>query len=208
MQKKIATFNQFLNTPLNFNSRILVIIAALILIPSIFTPMWHMGFGSLQYPEGLNLYIYPSKLVGGDDGNDLTEINVLNHYIGMSELRNEDFTEFNWIPLIIVLLSILAFRAAILGTSKSLIDILSFMICFGGFSIWRFRIMLLTYGHNLDPKAAIKIEPFTPPMFGKNLVGQFTVDSYPAIGILFFTLFMLLLVVGIFLTYRQKKKTV
>ena len=39
--------------------------------------------------------------MGGDDGNDLTEINVLNHYIGMAELKPADFTELKWIPLVI-----------------------------------------------------------------------------------------------------------
>ena len=52
---------------------------------------------------------------GGDDGNDLTEINVLNHYIGMAELQKEDFTEFQWIPLIIGLMIVLSLRAAAIG---------------------------------------------------------------------------------------------
>ena len=206
MQKKIEIFNEFLNTPLSINSRILVVIAALILIPSLFTPMWHLGFGSQQYPEGLDLHIYPTKLVGGDDGNDLTEINVLNHYIGMAELKNEDFTEFKWIPLIIGLLVILALRAAAIGSISTLVDVLVFTGYFGAFSMWRFGYMLYNYGHKLDPKAAVKVEPFTPPMFGKNLVGQFTVESYPSVGVLFFTLFALCIIAGIYLTYRQKKK--
>ena len=32
---------------------------------------------------------------------DLREINVLNHYIGMKDLVNESFTEFQWMPFVI-----------------------------------------------------------------------------------------------------------
>ena len=72
---------------------LLVLLAALLLIPTFLVPLWNMTFVAQQYPEGLDLYIFSHNLVGGDDGNDLTEINVLNHYIGMAELRPADFTE-------------------------------------------------------------------------------------------------------------------
>jgi len=144
-------------------------------------------------------------MVGGDDGNDLTEINVLNHYIGMAELKNDDFTEFKWIPLIIGLILVITLRAAVVGTLKSAIDILVFMSYFAVFSMWRFWSMLHSYGHNLDPRAAVKVDPFTPPVLGTKMVGQFTVASYPSIGSLFFVLFVVLVVLGIFFTYRQTK---
>ena len=32
--------------------------------------------------------------------------------------------------------------------------------------------MLNSYGHNLDPKAAVQVDPFTPPIFGMKMVGQ------------------------------------
>ena len=76
-----------LDRPLTTSSRLLVLLAALALVPTFLVPLWHMTFVAQQYPEGLDLYIYSHDLVGGDDGNDLTEINVLNHYIGMAELQ-------------------------------------------------------------------------------------------------------------------------
>ena len=45
-----------------------------------------------QYPEGLRLHIYAWKLDGGNHGQDIREINVLNHYIGMRDLQSSDFT--------------------------------------------------------------------------------------------------------------------
>jgi copper chaperone NosL len=155
-----------------------------------------------QYPEGLDLYIYSHSLEGGDRGNDLTEINVLNHYIGMAELHPEDFTEFEWIPLVIGLVGVLALRAAAIGTLGSALDVVVISGYFGVFSIWSFYRKLSSYGHDLDLKAAVKVDPFTPPVFGHRLVGQFEVSSYPAAGSLFFAIFGLLIVAALYLTYR------
>ena len=135
IQEKLKSFTKYLNLQLTFKSRMVVLLAALILIPTFFIPIWHLSFGAQQYPEGLELYIYPNKMVGGDDGNDLTEINVLNHYIGMAELREEDFTEFNWIPLIVGLMVVLSLRAVVIGSLISLVDIFVFMIYFAAFSL-------------------------------------------------------------------------
>ncbi len=207
MEEKIASFNRFLNTPLTLRSRILVLVAALVLVPTLFLPLWQLDFGSQQYPEGLELFIYSSSLQGGDDGNDLTEINVLNHYIGMAELQEEDFTEFKWIPLIVGLLVVLALRSVAIGTLSSVVDIGVFFLYFALFSMWRFWYMLYNYGHNLDPKAAVKVEPFMPPLFGTEMVGQFTVTSLPSTGSIFFFLFLVLLTSAIYVTYRQQKKS-
>jgi len=206
MKEKLKKFNEYLNQPLTMKSRILIFIAALILIPSFFAPLWKLDFGSQQYPEGLELFIYANTMEGGDEGNDLTEINVLNHYIGMAELREDDFTEFKWIPLVIGLMIVISLRAAAIGSLKSLVDILVFIFYFAAFSLWRFWHMLYTYGHNLDPKAAVQVEPFTPPVFGSKMVGQFTVDSYPSTGTYFLILFAILVIASIYFTYIQQRK--
>jgi hypothetical protein len=205
MKEKLKSFNEFLNLPLTMKSRFVILIAALLLLPTFFTPIWHLSFGAQQYPDGLEMFIYPHKMVGGNDGNDLNEINILNHYIGMAELHEENFTEFKWIPLIIGLMIVLALRAAVIGSLSTLVDVLVFMIYFSCFSMWRFWYMLSSYGHNLDSKAAVKVEPFTPPIFGKKMVGQFTVESYPSWGVYFFLIFGLLLILGIYFTYRENK---
>ena len=50
-------------------------------------PLWNLTMFAPQYPEGLRLDIYSYKLEGGNDGQDVKEINVLNHYIGMRDLE-------------------------------------------------------------------------------------------------------------------------
>jgi hypothetical protein len=197
-------FNTRLDRPLTLSSRVLTFMAALVLLPAFFAPLWHMYFYAQQYPEGLELFIYSHDLVGGDGGNDLTEINVLNHYIGMAELKPSDFTELKWVPLVLGLIGVLTLRAAAIGTLRSLIDVVVISLYFGAFSLWSFWYRLGYYGANLDKKAAVAVEPFQPPMFGYKEVGQFGVWSYPALGSYLMGLFGLLLAAGVVLTWRAR----
>ncbi len=195
-------FTNALDTPLTLQSRLFVFLAALVLIPTFIVPLWHMTFVAQQYPEGLNLYVYSHDLVGGDRGNDLTEINVLNHYIGMAELKPEDFSELKWIPLVIGILGVLTLRAAAIGDLRAVLDVIVGSLYFGVFSMWTFYYKLSYYGTNLDPRASVEVEPFMPPMFGYKLVGQFDVWSYPALGSYLFLVFGALLIAAVFFTWR------
>ena len=83
--EKEATFFEL---PLTLKSRVLILVAVLVLVPSFFFPLWNMSFYSNQYTDGLVLHIYSYQLEGGKTANrdDLREINSLNHYIGMRPL--------------------------------------------------------------------------------------------------------------------------
>ncbi|MCP4898140.1 MAG: hypothetical protein GY906_14300 [bacterium] len=194
-----------LDQPLIAKSRVLVLLAVLALVPTFFIPLWNMSFVAQQYPEGLELYVYSHNLVGGDDGNDLTEINVLNHYIGMAELKPADFTELKWIPLVVGLIGVLTLRVAAIGTLRSLVDIVVISLYFGAFSLWSFWYKLNYYGQHLDAKASVNVEPFMPPVFGYKQVGQFDVWSYPSLGSYFFVVFGALLVGAFWLTWRKSR---
>jgi copper chaperone NosL len=192
-----------LDKHLKFSSRVLVFLAALALIPTFVIPLWHMTFIAQQYPEGLDLYVYSHDLVGGNKGNDLTEINVLNHYIGMAELRPTDFSELKWIPLVIGLIGVLTLRAATIGNVRAVVDVIVISLYFGGFSMWTFWYKMQYYGANLDPRASVQVEPFMPPIFGYKQVGQFDVWSYPALGSYLFLAFGVLLVGAVLLSWRN-----
>lgn len=198
---------RFFERPLSFSSRITVLLAALLLIPVFFFPLYTMSLYSNQFPDGLNLYIHPGTLRGGQSAvrDDLREINALNHYIGMHPLRQDDFTEFQWIPLMLGFFIILSLRAAVIGKISSVVDTLVLFGWFGIFALWHFYSRLYTYGHNLDPTAAVKVKPFTPPIFGSQQIANFTVYNYPATGTYLMIGFVLLLVVSIALSARGRK---
>ena len=199
---------KFFDLPLTLKSRILILVAVGVLLPSYFFPLWNMSFYSNQYTDGLVLHIYSSQLEGGKTPNrdDLREINSLNHYIGMRPLLESDFSEFTWLPLVIGLLMILALRAAVLGKMSNLVDVFALFIYFSLFSIWSFYHRLYLYGHNLDPTAAIKVQPFTPPLFGSKQIANFTVNSYPDIGSYALAAFPILLLVAIILSARRSRE--
>jgi hypothetical protein len=198
---------KFFEAPLTLKSRILILIAVVVLIPSFFFPLWKMSFYSNQYTDGLVLHIYSYQLEGGKTPNrdDLREINSLNHYIGMRPLLESDFSEFAWLPLVIGFLMILSLRAMVLGKMSNLVDVFVLFTYFGLFSFWSFYHRLYMYGHNLDPTASIKVQPFTPPLLGSKQIANFTVNSFPELASYSLVAFAVLLAVAIWLSARWTK---
>ncbi|MCG3160778.1 MAG: hypothetical protein JMDDDDMK_01853 [Acidobacteria bacterium] len=197
----------FFDQPLAPRCRLAILIGVLALIPALFFPLWHMTFRSNQYPDGLSLHIYASQLEGGKtpQRDDLREINALNHYIGMRPLLESDFSEFTWLPFAIGGLALLALRATVIGKMSNLIDVFVLFAYFGLYSFWSFYHRLYLYGHNLDPTAAIKVAPFTPPLIGTQVVGNFTVNSYPGLASYALVTFAVMLTAAILLSWKSAK---
>lgn len=208
MERFLEQSRRFFETPLDLRSRILIFITALALIPTYFFPLWQMTLYSNQFPEGLELDIYSYKLEGAKTENrdDLKEINALNHYIGMRPLVDDDFTEFKWIPFVVGATALLALRAFVVGKMDKLVDLFILFTYFGGFSLWSFHHKLYLYGHNLDATAAVKVPPFTPPLFGHQTMANFEVYNYPALGSYFMSAVPVLLLVAMWLAYTSWKK--
>jgi hypothetical protein len=179
MQTFLQRANRFLDEPIALAARLMLLAAAVLLVATYFFPLWNLTMFAPQYPDGLRLDIYSYTLVGGNHGQDVKEINVLNHYIGMQDLVNESFTEFKWMPFVIGALALLILRAMVHGTVASLVDATMLFVYFGAFSLWSFGYKLYRYGHDLDPAAAVQVPPFMPPMFGYRQIANFEVYSYP-----------------------------
>jgi hypothetical protein len=77
---------------------------------------------------------------------------------------------------------------------------------FGLFSLWSFYHKLYLYGHELDPTAAVKVPPFTPPMFGHQTLANFEVYSLPAAGSFYMASFPLFLLAAIWLSRKTWMK--
>src|SRR5512144_2962138 len=80
-------------------ARALLVLAALLLAGAYFLPLWSLTMFAPQYGDGLRMHIFSHVLTGGNGGQDLKEINLLNHYIGMRELSPDAFPEFVWLPV-------------------------------------------------------------------------------------------------------------
>ena len=152
----------------------LLLAAAALLAAATLLPIWGMILVSTQYPEGLRMVVYPTRIVG-----DLAEINALNHYIGMTPITNEFFLELRFLQPALIALSGAVGLAAVLRNVRWVAWLpLAAMagLAAGGLGIMRYR--LWQFGHQLDPSAPITIDPFTPPMVGLNQIAQFASYSY------------------------------
>ncbi len=54
---------RFLHKPLNLTSRLLLLAAAVAIAVSLFFPLWKMHLVAPQYSDGLDLYIFPYKII-------------------------------------------------------------------------------------------------------------------------------------------------
>ncbi|HSD67132.1 MAG TPA: hypothetical protein VLF95_10550 [Vicinamibacteria bacterium] len=206
MRQSFEKINAFLDAPLDVAPRILLVLAFLCLLPTYLTPLYNLTMFAPQYQDGLRLDIYSYKLVGGNEGQDVREINLLNHYIGMKGLATEDFNEFKWLPFAIGVFGLLFLRGAVLGKVAHLVDVLVLYVYFGLFALWSFGYKMYLYGHTLDPKAPVRVAPFMPPMFGFKQLANFEVYSYPQIGSYSLAAVALVLSVALALAWRQGRR--
>jgi copper chaperone NosL len=195
--------NRALDQPLEAGPRVLLVGAAVLLICTYFFPLWNLTMFAPQYPDGLRLDIYSHTLQGGRQGQDIKEINVLNHYIGMHDIAVEDFTEFKWLPFGLGILALIFVRAAVHGKVSSLLDAAVLFGYFALFSLWSFAYKLYRYGHDLAPTASVKVPGFTPPVFGFRQIANFEVYSYPQAATYLMVAAALLLACAFVLAWRR-----
>ncbi|OLO28641.1 hypothetical protein BTR23_17140 [Alkalihalophilus pseudofirmus] len=157
---------------LSFPSVVSLLIAAVLIVISIFFPWWGMKFYAPQYQEGLNILVYPYKLVG-----EIDIINSLNHYIGMANFSEATFPELQFLPYIIGVLALMTIIVAFLRNKITLYGLIGIFIAFGGYGLYYLNQTLTKFGTELDPKAPITIDPFVPPVIGENTLANFVTHS-------------------------------
>lgn len=179
-------------------SSIMLVIAALLLVISMFFPWWRMEFFAPQYPEGLNIIVYPDRLEG-----QLDNINALNHYIGMAEFGEENFPELQFLPYLIGGLALLVLIAAMIRKKNYLYFLIGLCIAGGAAGVWDLHHALKQFGTNLDPTAPIDMDPFIPPIIGENIIANFTTYSILGTGTYFFIAAFILLLIPLWKDRKQ-----
>ncbi|MFB6375077.1 MAG: hypothetical protein ABEN55_18600, partial [Bradymonadaceae bacterium] len=131
-----------------------------------------------QYPEGLDLVLYLDHLEG-----DVSEINGLNHYIGMAKLGEAAQLEKAYSHWGIGLLCLLVGGGIWQAGWRVRWYVLTVAAAFPVVFCIDQYYWLYRFGHHLDPRAPINIDPFTPSMFGTGKirdvrdVGSFVADT-------------------------------
>jgi hypothetical protein len=158
----------------------ILMLAALMLMVSMFVPYWSMTLTAPQYPKGLHVDVYVNHLEG-----DVREIDALNHYLGMPKLDEGGRLERSISIIAIVVQGLLLIAAVFVHNrwaAALALPALAFPFIFLA-DLW---LILYTYGHSIDPQSALggAIDPFTPPLFGPGMIGQFGTVASPGPGLI------------------------
>lgn len=151
----------------------LLFVAGALLLISIALPYWQITLHAPQYPKGLIVQAYVNKLAG-----NVSEVDGLNHYIGMMKLENAAIFERQIALVAIPLVALLAVGSCWLsGVWRVLARVP--IIIYPAIFVADLYGWLYYAGHSLDPHAALSssIKQFTPHIIGIGTIGQFSTDA-------------------------------
>jgi hypothetical protein len=182
MQVMLDRFYAFLEGPLFPKSRGLLLVLLVPLAISFWFPLWRITMTAPQYPNGLTLDIYSYKVEGGHEGKDVAEINILNHYIGLTHIDRESLSDLDWMPFALGALMLIALRTAVIGNVRALVDLSVLTVYVLGFALFRYVYKMYVIGHHLDPDAPVKVAPFMPVIVGTKQMANFMTEAWPQLG--------------------------
>lgn len=179
--------------------RILILVSTLLFAISHIWKYWELRLNAPQYPGGLFVSVFTHDVRG-----DVSEVDGLNHYIGMAPLAQAAEFERAIAPFAIVAFIVLGLVAVFLKrhwSSLLTIPIVLFPIVV----VVDLFVWLYYFGHNLDPTAALSgaIEAFTPSILGRGTVGQFSTDAAMGLGWWIGVVAAVLALVSIVSTFRK-----
>ncbi len=191
---------------MNTKSRIMVAVAALILILTFFFPLWTIDLNAPQYPEGLGIRIWLDQ-ISGMKPNDLQSINGLNHYIGMKVIDPESIPELKIMPYIITFMIIFGLFNAYMKSRKLIYIWLILFIILGIIGMYDFYMWEYDYGHQLNPDAPIKVPGMTyqPPLIGSKQLLNITAVSLPSTAAIVIFVSIFLNITALYVDTKGKK---
>ena len=144
-------------------------IAVALIVVAAFLPLWRLELVAPQYPNGLFITAYGYDMTG-----DITEVNGLNHYVGLLLLEPDNVVELKLFPFGVAgVAAVLLFGAYRFQSRKArALSVLAAaslpLVMLADLQYW-----LYTYGHDIDPQAALHLDPFTPKVLGNTRVLNF-----------------------------------
>ncbi|HEX6133546.1 MAG TPA: hypothetical protein VFZ24_06270 [Longimicrobiales bacterium] len=195
-----------MTTSLTLRSRMVTALAALLLVPVFFLPIWSIDLEAPQYPEGIGMDIMVNTIRGQGEW-DLQNINGLNHYIGMKEIHPDSIRELDIMPWLLGGLLLFGLVAAATGRKWLLRAWVIAFVLLAAAGLADFYKWGYDYGHNLNPDAAIKVPGmvYQPPLIGSKQLLNFTAHSWPGAGGMLAIASLLLGVVALFLSRGPRK---
>lgn len=183
--------------------------AAAMMFVSFWFPMWKIYLVANMYPNEIGMSIYATRPgdppdVAEMDGG-INELNVLNHFIGMQPIR-ADLPVFKILPVWIVLVGVMLMISAFVKKKKVLPITVGLFALLSVYGVGTLIYRVYSYGHDLDPRAAIKIPPFMPGIWGENKLAQFTTYSYFDWGTYLLVIAFVVSALALFVDWRLEKR--
>ena len=101
------------------------------MISVFFLPVWFIFLTAPQYPEGLEMNIWLTKITGQVD-----IINGLNHYIGMKHISADMFPEFGYMKYILAGYILCGLVVALVGSRRLLLTLLALTVLIAGAALY------------------------------------------------------------------------
>ncbi|MCC6236697.1 MAG: hypothetical protein IT299_03885 [Dehalococcoidia bacterium] len=154
------------------------LLAAVALVTSAWLPLWTMELHAPQYPRGLTLTAYGTRLEG-----DIQEVNTVNHYVGVEPVHTDSIPELGLFPYLLGGLVVLVVLAGFYARAWWMRAIVSL-------SLWGFVVGFLIdlqwwlyhSGHERNSDAPYRIDDFTPRVLGGTKVVNFESETMVALG--------------------------
>jgi hypothetical protein len=183
---------------------LLLLLARVALLASLFMPYWLMTLKAPQYPQGLHVRAYLDRLEG-----DVAEIDSLNHYIGMRPLGEAAQFERTMAIAATVALVLLIEGAMLIHNRWAALLALP-AVLFPALFLADLYYWMSRFGHELNPHAPLStsIKPFTPPILGTGKVGQFYTIASAGPGLWLASIAAVLVLIGLYLHRRAYKPLV
>ena len=159
-------------------------------------PVWRVSLEAPQYPkaafpDGVPVFFHLTDFSG-----KVSEMNTINHYIGMDPMEVgaifvRQIVPFVYLIFFLMLVGYLFYQGKgwwILGLVPALMP---------WYYLFFYSKWLYWFGHNLHEFGQFTIKPFMPTVLGDGKVAQFTTHSYPTVGFFFLLAIFVLLILSI-----------
>ncbi|MDI9546416.1 MAG: cytochrome C [Chloroflexota bacterium] len=182
----------------------LFVVAAVLLVTSIFLPYWRLTLNAPQYPKGLTIHAYLNRLEG-----DVSEIDGLNHYIGMRPLGEAAQFERSISIVGVAAVSLLILAAVVVHTRWVVLLTLPALL-FPAVFLLDLQFWMANFGRNLDPTAPLSssVKPFVPPVLFEGKIAQFSTWAMPESGLWLALAASVLIAAGLYFHRRAYKPLV
>ena len=192
-------------------SKVIMIVGALLILALFVFPLWRITLEAPQYPDPIGMDIWINKITDKEP-NDIKNMNIMNHYVGMKEIPTH-MPEFDIFPPVIIGMSILGIIIGFLGKRSLYLTWFVIMSVLGTIGMYDFYLWEYDYGHNLSEQAAIKFMDadgnpmaYQPPLIGSETILNFIARSWPHTGAYFLFVGMMLSIVAFYVDRKRSLK--